>query len=86
MAPESARPKLAWIVGGICIYIAFCVVGFLYLFTDSPTGVGSMSTGRFLFLLLVVAPIGASAYALGEGLLEAALNAIGRGIRAWRRK
>ena len=86
MVSKLARSKHLWIVSGICIYIAVCVLGFLYLLTDSPNGAGNMSAGHFLFLLLIVSPLGLIAYAFGERLLEIAFNAAARGIRAWRRK
>ena len=80
-------PKLQWIVFGVCLYVALCVVGFLYIFVgDGFSFPGTaISTARFLFLLLVVAPIGLVAYALIEASLEhglaAAIKSIARKIR-----
>jgi len=68
--PKS--PKLQWFMVGACIYVVLCVVGFLFLFVGEgllEPG-ASLSVGRFLFLLLVVAPIAVVAY----GVLEASIE------------
>jgi hypothetical protein len=80
-------PKFQWIIFVVCLYVALCVIGFLYIFVgDGFSSPGAaMSTGRFLFLLLVAAPIGLLVYGLIEASIEhglaAAIKAVTNKIR-----
>jgi hypothetical protein len=69
--------KLQWLVVLIAIYLALCVMGVFYIMTidSSFSATEFHSTGKFLFLIFIVAPIGLVAVGILEAVLEQGLRA-----------